>query len=206
MVDQYQSHQVSWCRPSSWCPLWWPWLSHPQGACWAECWSGSPVGPVLSSAPRLWLHRNREWGPELLECNREGFFWKTTAQPDRERKTFYPGCDPSSYLFSPAEVWGKRHFSLCHSWPEPEYPSLREQWGCFPPSKRSTEKNYMQKKLFHYGMFLLLLDNNHWQMQLTKESEETESWQDCLFLFTWIGEGFSHPISKIPIRSSRFRQ
>lgn len=106
---------------------------------WLTCRASSLVGTKTMAASR------QRMKARIVGLHREGLLWNTTAQSGRKIKTFYPGCDPSSDLFSPAEVWGKLHFSLCHSWPEPEYPSLREQWGCFPPSKRKIEK----KKKMH---------------------------------------------------------
>lgn len=50
----------------------------------------------------------------------------------------YLGWNPFSGLFFPGEGWGRLHFSLCHSLPEPGYLCLTERWGYFPPFGRQT--------------------------------------------------------------------
>lgn len=44
------------------------------------------------------------------------------------------------------------------------------------------------------------------KVQIKLSSHQKQEPKFLLLPFTWIGDGFSHPISKIPIRSSRFRQ
>lgn len=75
---------------------------------------------------------------------------KTT--PSGKSSITHLGWNPFSGLFFPGEGWGRLHFSLCHSLPEPGYLCLIERWGCFPPLGRQTTPISTMSKTHRHTM------------------------------------------------------